>query len=337
MKVALLLPIVFTATASLAFAEPESGENRKADRAKWTRGAAAALDDLLISNPSNIVANATQAATQSSTNDLYRVTSAGAPSIGKETVAPAASGGPEVYLEFEWSHIQDLTVNGPDGDRVGPVLGADWSTPEGFVFGGAVSYAAERRITTDVSTRSNDFVFAAYAGKNFADWINIGATLVYDYQTRIIKSFQLRADGHNHTFGVSPFVGVSHTWGNFSFASTATYIYQYNDVSLPTNTANIDLSESFGSSGYLHINEVSYSITDKFTASLLANINVEIEQEESTYTRAIDISDPFFVTWGARLEYQATDRLRGYAQFQADTFNSNFEVYTTTAGLSLSF
>lgn len=337
MKVTFLLPIVLAAATAQAFAEPESGGSSKADRAKWTRGAAAALDDLLISNPSNVVANATQAATQSSTTEVGRVTSAGAPSVDKGVTAPAAWGGPEVYLEFEWSHIQDLTVNGPDGDRFGPVLGADWSTPDGFVFGGAVSYAAERRITTDVSTRSNDFIFAAYAGKNFADWINVGATFVYDYQTRIIKSFQLRADGHNHTLGVSPFVGVAHAWGNFSFASTATYIYQYNSVSLPTNTNNINLSESFGSSGYLHINEFSYSVTDKFTVSLLANINVEIEQERSTYTKTIDISDPFFMTWGTRFAYQADDRWRIYGQFQADTFNKNFEVFTTTAGLSLSF
>lgn len=328
------LLIGLTVSSAFAAPGPVPGPAPGPASRRQREGIAAGLDDLLISNPSNVVGNATQITTGGTPKELE--TTAGA-----ATAPPAESAvpGPEVFLEFEWNHIQDFSPQGPDGDRFGPLIGADWSLGDGVTVGGMFGYGHERRATSSysVTSRSNDYTVALYGGKNFGEWINVGATVVFDYQSRILKSYGLRLDGYNYTIGVSPFVGVAHTWDKFSFASTATYIYQYNDVNLDANSNSTIWTEAFGSHGYLHVNEASYAVTDKLTLSVLANINVEIHQEDSVYSSIINLSDGFFMTWGARAEYQYSERVRGYCQFQADTFNRNFEVYSTIAGISLSF
>ena len=317
---------------------PSPNNNGHQSRHQQEKAAGAALSDVSAASPDNAAIFTSRAAVNHVVRALGRTTvTAGAPTKEVIETPMATGGGTEVYLELDWASIRDRRALELDGNRFSPRIGMDWVGPADIVLGGSFTFSYEDRSSdvAPVTSKINNYIFNLYAGKNFADWLNIGASFTYAFESQIAKSFGGRFYGDTNVFAVSPFIGLAHTWGPISFSSTATYIYQHNDVSIDASPA-LPLSGDIDSHTYLHITELEYAVTDKFSVGANFNTNVVISEDDTPLT-AFGTNDDFWVTLGAKASYQLFDYVGVSLQFQADLANEDYYHYLTSGAITWSF
>lgn len=297
------------------------------------------ISDTSPSNPTNTPVVVTRAALFRTTSALRKIqTSAGAESKNVVVDEPAPHRGISVYADFDWSSIWDNRGFNLDGNKFSPRGGLDLVIGPDILVGGSFTYSYERRNSETAPLRNNlhTYAFNGYAAKNFFDWVNVGVTGTYVYEHQHARAFGSTFVGDINVYSIAPFIGASHTWGALSASSTATYIYQYNDMDLNVKPP-MAIGGNTDSHFYLHINELEYAVTDKFTVGGNMNFNVVIDESQNALTRAVGSTDDFWMTFGAKASYQMFGYLTGSVQFQADVFNNDYENYLTSFGLTWDF
>jgi len=326
---------------------------------------AAGLDQTVPDSPSRAVPqNSTEYAISSvlrTEKNGAGVTMAGS-SDSKGIVAPAAAtdegfSAPVAYSEYKFAQIQDNRSMGEgfDGPQHNAIVGFDfesyWKTIVGFNF----TYTnANLQTGSSVGAgplslnSSNSYFFSPYVARNFCDWVNVGGSFTYgrtdtDFQSKSgIPGGDLDMDTTQDTYAVSPFIGIAHTWGAWSFSSTASYIYGYNhfDFSPP--------APSFGASAapsartvdqtFLWLNNVQYAISSKWSVSAQANVNdLLMAQTLATPGFASTSICHQWMGFGCRANYDFNKDGSVFAAFEHDAFNTHFDDYRIRTGVSYNF
>ncbi len=296
-------------------------------------------------NPANVALGTNRRSIQRlvfGLNRLSSVVSAGSgPSMSEDTnVGTSGSlSGLQVYADFEWTHSQDKRALGPDGNRFSPLFGIEAVAPNEILVGAVFSYGHTNLDTPrlPISVTSNEYTVNAYAGKNFMDWLNVGISTTFTYTGAELNTFGISTNSSNRIFSVAPFVGVSHTFGAFAFSSTATYLFQYNNLSMTNNPVGINFSGPGTAHTFLQLNTLNYSVTDRLDLGALANFNVVMADSNTVNSNLIPTTETFWMTFGGNVRYAFSETLQAYVQFQADVLNSDYNNYVTTVGMSYAF
>jgi hypothetical protein len=284
------------------------------------------------------------------------------PASGKTASSETDEGfsAPVAYNEYKFAHIQDNRAIGFDGPQQNGIAGFDfisfWKTIVGFNF----TFTNESLTTNGgfppavFHNSSNSYFFSTYIGKNFADWVNIGGSADYGRTDTDWRSdsnfFAPLAFGQKttqDTVGLSPFIGVAHTWGAFSFSSTPTYVWDYDHYGfdLPTvngsvapGTVAIPSSKTLNQS-FLWLNNFQYAIDDKWTVSAQANWTrlLDIQSVPTFITPSIPPLGHQWMSFGAKVEYAFNKDGNVFVQFEHDAFNTHFDDYRIRAGVSYAF
>ncbi|HUB68052.1 MAG TPA: autotransporter outer membrane beta-barrel domain-containing protein [Candidatus Methylacidiphilales bacterium] len=296
---------------------------------------------------------------------------AGAEDTDVKNIAPApgeTAGGetedgfsaPEAYNEYKFAHIQDNRTIGFDGSQQNGIAGFDfesfWKTIVGFNF----TYSNDSLTTTggtpttNFYNSNNCYFFSAYVAKNFSDWVNIGGSVDYgrtdtDWRadSNFIVPFALGQKTTQDTVGLSPFIGVAHTWGAFSFSSTPTYVWDYDHYSFDLTTVNgsvlpgtpvIPNAKTLNQS-FLWLNNFEYAVDSKWTLSAQANWTrlIGIENVPTVVTPSIPPLGHQWMSFGAKVEYAFNKDGNAFIQFEHDAFNIHFDDYRIRAGVSYNF
>jgi hypothetical protein len=310
-----------------------------------------------------------ETSTQYAVSSLLRTekTTAGAPDA-KDIEAPSGASAssdnedgfsaPAAYSEYKFAQIQDNRTIGFDGPQHNGIVGFDfvsyWDTIVGFNF----TYTNESLTTTLAPTNfynsSNSYFFSTYVAKNFSDWVNVGGSATYgrtdtDWRadTGGAAPFALGQKTTQDSFALSPFIGVAHTWGAFSFSSTPTYIWDYDHYGydLPTfngsaapGTPSIPSSKTLNQT-FLWLNNFQYAITDKWSISVQANWTrlLTIQSVPTGITPLISPLGHQWMSFGGRVDYAFNKDGNIFVQFEHDAFNTNFDDYRIRTGVTYNF
>ncbi len=269
---------------------------------------------------------------------------------------------------------------GLDGDQNGGTVGLDfiskWKTIVGCNFTytnrDLNSYGTETgngtgivsAPTTHFNDSANSYFISSYIAKNFSDWVNIGGSLTYGHSDIVyrdsapagVESFNFDPDlifslnipaaafsqgTHEDTVGLSPFVGISHTFGAISFSSTPTYIWQYNHYTFGTpHTQYGDLPAPSAtrtiSSTFLWLNNVEYALTDKITLSARFDWTRVVSAAQLTYGGTVPVSNDW-VTIGPGVTYQFNPQGKVNLEFGHDVFSRTSDDYHIKTGVTYAF
>ncbi|NJK91796.1 MAG: autotransporter outer membrane beta-barrel domain-containing protein [Blastochloris sp.] len=139
---------------------------------------------------------------------------------------------PAVYAETYWTGSNDNRVGGIENDRFGFLVGFDFITKKDFVVGLMYNYSHDwgsiREPGADVDLDTHNHSFTLYTGKNFWNWLNVGATLsggVLDNDAEPLAAPGTNFGQETTFYTPSVYAGLAHTWDALSFASTVSYIY----------------------------------------------------------------------------------------------------------------
>ncbi len=143
------------------------------------------------------------------------------------------------------------------------------------------------------------------------------------------------------TYALSPFVGVAHTWGAYSFSSTPTYIWDYNHYEfaapvVPGGGALSIPSTRTINSTFLWLNSAQYAVTDKVRVSVIGNWTRHVSTAVLTTPGSTPISHGW-VTVGARADYSFNKDGNVYTQFDHDVFSDNTDDWRIRGGVSYQF
>jgi hypothetical protein len=295
------------------------------------------------------------ASDSSSDADPKDVKSLVAPSVGN-TVGDGFSE-PAAYSEYKFAEIQDKRpATGLDGPQHNGIVGMDfvsyWDTIVGFNF----TYTNENLSANggpppafvDEQNSSNSYFFSPYIAKNFFDWLNVGGSFSYgrtdtDFQAQFVPGGTTSLDTTQDSYSYSPFIGVAHTWGAFSFSSTPTYIYGYDHFTFgnPT-TAGVSATPPGDAKTlnqtFLWLNNFQYAVTSKLSVSIQANWTKLVTiQEVSTPGFPSPSIAHQWMSFGCRADYSFNKNGTVFAAFEHDAFNVDFDDYRLRTGITYNF
>lgn len=243
-------------------------------------------------------------------------TTAGA-SVSKNTVeTPQESGwfrNPSFFLEYDYIRSNDERPVGPDGHTHSGQIGFDFTVPADVLLGLIYSYS-KQSLDSDLptGTETDSHFISAYLAKSFAGWINVGVSS--GWGTNEVET-QGAPDTDFDTWSVTPYLGVFHSWGSCSFASTATYLYQDSN-NANTGKVAVDLN-------------LKYALTEKFSISGLTRLNQMVDN--------VPGEDDNWLTLGGKIGYRVTERADVFVGYEYDAFNDNYQNHTGRTGFSYSF
>jgi hypothetical protein len=241
---------------------------------------------------------------------------------------------PVFYVDAGYQHIDDRRSFSMDGDKYLASAGVDFTTVGDILVGALYSYsAADKSLNNNSGFNLNQdsyaHTFTLYTGKNFFNWLNVGGTASYSNENLNLKNafFNARTDKDNYS--ASAFAGVSHTFGNWSLASTPTYIYQdeYTDSGFAFSTGT-------ASSGTLAIlNRADYAVTEKLTLGVIANWTQLLHEN----VVRLPSDDRSWATFGARATYHYNAKLSVNAGYEAEVFNRIYDNHLVRLGMNYGF
>jgi outer membrane autotransporter protein len=244
---------------------------------------------------------------------------------------------PVAYSEVSFTSTDNHGIAGADGQKYTAQVGFDFTTVGDVLVGLLYTYSysdKELKIFGPFLQRNQNFshTITAYAGKSFFNFLNVGGTASYKSEgasTYDNLPFSTRTRADIDGYGFSAFAGVSHTFGNWSLASTPTYIYQ----SEYTDTGFAFAPGTSASSGTLAIlNKAEYSFTEKFSLAGLLDWT-QIIHENSLPAN----SDRGWMTLGTRATYSFTKSLDAYLGYEVELFNREYSNQTVRLGGQLRF
>ncbi len=281
----------------------------------------------------------------------------------KSLVPPAGSNdnpyfsSPVFYSSYQYARIQDtLPTIGLDGDQHKGTIGFDFNSIGGTVVGFNFNYTNENLSLsdggTDLTNSSNSYFFSSYVGKNFEGWVNVGGSFTYgrtdsDFRADTNSVFGPMDFGQftrEDSYALSAFVGISHTFGAWSVASTPSFIWDANRYDFPTPVE--DGFGGFGPTGlqsqgrnessFYWMNNVGYAVSDKLTVTAIGNWtrNVGIEP---IVAPGFDELSRGWMTFGSEVEYKFNTQGSAQIRFEHDVFAGHTDNFRLKGGISYSF
>jgi hypothetical protein len=291
----------------------------------------------------------THAGASTATEDGKDMKSLVAPSVNSSSSTEEGFSEPAAYAEYKFSQIQDKTpAFGQDGPQQNGIVGFDFISYYNTIVGLNFTYTNENLFSGSADqfqTSNNSYFFSPYIAKNFADWVNVGGSFTYGrsdttFRTSLIPVLQ---NTTQDSYAVSPFIGIAHTFGAFSFSSTPTYIWGYDHFSfgntdlggfevLPPPDAKT-LNQTF-----LWLNNFSYAVTDKLSLSVQANWSRILTSQQITVPGSAPVSVSHqWVSFGGRVDYTFNKNATVFGAFEHDAFNVNFDDYRIRTGITYNF
>ena len=257
---------------------------------------------------------------------------------------------PTAYGEYKFSHIQDqepTSSGGFDGAQQSGIVGFDfqsyYNTIVGFNFTYTNSNLSTSDATSDLADSANSYFFSTYVARNFYDWVNVGGSGTYG---RTDSAFRIDGTGGftqgttQDTGALSPFVGISHSWGAFSFSSTPTYIWGYDHFSFDAAPGSVPPGDAKTlNQTFLWLNNFQYAVTDKLSLSLQVNWTHLITTQSVPVGPGLPTPDfsHQWMTFGARADYSFNKDGSVFAAFEHDEFATHYDDYRIRTGISYNF
>ncbi len=273
---------------------------------------------------------------------------------------------PVFYTDYQYSKIQDSLPAGigNDGDKHSGTVGFDavtfWKTIVGFNFTYSntdlTSIASGGGFPTSYFTNSSDsYFFSSYAAKNFIDWINVGASFTYGRTDAEFRSntpassfggfpfpgTNFIQDSRVDSYGLSPFIGCAHTFGQWSFSSTPTYIWNYNHYHFDQGRAGaFALPQLPGTrtinSSFLWLNNAQYAVNEQWKVEAIVNWTRNVSTATLTAPGSTPV-DKGWMTFGTRVDYQFNKAGEAHVEFDHDAFSGNTDDWRIKGGITYAF
>lgn len=261
---------------------------------------------------------------------------------------------PSAYAEYKYAHIQDNRSIGFDGPQENGIAGFDFQSFYDTILGFNFTYTNNDLTTVldpvHFSSLSDAYFFSSYAAKNFFDWVNVGGSVTYG---RTDTTFRAETTGGSvgqrtsqDTVALSPFIGAAHTWGAFSFSSTATYIWGYDhfDFDVPDVNDTPSAATAPGDAKTLNqtfsvLNNVQYAITKDWSVSVQGNYTrlITTQSVPTTISPLVPPLGHQWATFGVRSDYSFNKDGSVFVSFEHDDFNIHFSDYRIRTGISYNF
>ena len=260
---------------------------------------------------------------------------------------------PTAYTEYKFTHVQDdrpATSGGFDGAQQTGLVGFDFQSFYNTIVGFSFTYTNSNLNTSAAGTNalsnsSNSYFFSTYVAKNFADWVNVGGSGTYGFTQSAFRSDDVAGvtgftQGTTQDTGaLSPFVGVAHTWGAFSFSSTPAYIWGYDHFEFgPVGGVTAGDAKTLNQT-FLWLNNFSYAVTDKLSLSVQANWTRLLTTQSvpvAPGTTPPDFSHQWF-SFGGRADYSFSKDGSVFGAFEHDAFSTHYDNYRIRTGVSYNF
>jgi hypothetical protein len=242
----------------------------------------------------------------------------------KESPAPAHCVGfcyPSFYTEYDYIRTNDDRPTGPDGDTHSGLVGFDFST-YGDVLVGAIYSVSRQNLNSDAGnfgTDSDSNFVSLYAAKSFAGWLNVGVSGGWGNTANDTTLLNPPDSSGNDTdtWSVSPFIGIFHKWGAFSFSTTATYFWQDVDGD-DSGKFGVDLT-------------LKYALTEQLSIAGLAKYKQMVDYDKSVS------DDRNWLTVGGKIAYRPTHAWEIWGGYEYETLNDNYHDHTVRSGVTYSF
>jgi hypothetical protein len=257
---------------------------------------------------------------------------------------------PTAYSEYKFAHVQDnrpTSSGGFDGANNTGIVGFDFDSFYNTIVGFSFTYTNSNLSTADntsvLNNSSNSYFFSTYVAKNFYDWINVGGSGTYG---RTDSAFRLDGIGGftqgttQDTGALSPFLGVSHTWGAFSFSSTPSYIWGYDHFSFDASPGTLAPGDAKTlNQTFLWLNNFQYAVTDKLSLSVQANWTRLITTQSVPVGAGLPTPDfsHQWMTFGGRADYSFNKDGTVFAAFEHDAFATHYDDYRIRTGVTYNF
>jgi hypothetical protein len=257
------------------------------------------------------------------------------PVTGKEQVAPAPAPNlwfahPSFYAEYDYINSKDQRTNGADSITNSGVVGFDFVTIHEFLVGFTYSYSNRDANVSPLGLPDNEdsHFFSLYMAKSFGQWLNVGVSGGYGYTS----TETLGADsGNEDTWTLSPFVGVSHSWGAFSASLTGSSIHTWTSThDTPAGVGNTD-DETGKVSVAL---KLGYAATERLKLQVTAKY-VGMPYNEPATLGLPEARD--WATFGGKVTYRLTEHFDLYAAYAYDAFNDSYHNHNVQAGFTASW
>jgi hypothetical protein len=257
---------------------------------------------------------------------------------GKEMkeVAPVPARGcdwfshPSFYAEYGYVNSLDQRRDGADSHTNSAVVGFDFVTCHDLLVGFTYSFSNRDGHISPIGLPDNEdaHFFSGYLAKSFINWINIGVSGGYGYTS---LETQGSDSGHENTWTISPFIGVSHSWGAFSGSLTGSSINTWTGThDSPTGansddeTGKIAVTLKFG---YAATEKLRFQVSAKYTGT---------EYHEDQVRGGLP-EDYDWATFGGKVSYRITQVVDLYGSYSYDAFNDSYHNHNVQAGILASF
>jgi hypothetical protein len=257
------------------------------------------------------------------------------PVTGKEQVATAPApilwfNHPSFYAEYDYINSKDQRAAGADSITNSAVVGFDFVTIEDILLGFTYSYSNRDANISPLGLPDNEdsHFFSLYIAKTFGQWVNVGVSGGYGYTS----TETLGADsGNEDTWTLSPFIGVSHSWGRFSTSLTASSIHTWTS----THDAPAGAGNANDETGKVSVAlKLGYAATERLKLQVSAKY-IGMAYYEPTMPALPQARD--WATFGGKVTYRLTEHFDLYAAYAYDAFNDSYHNHNVQAGFTASW
>jgi hypothetical protein len=232
---------------------------------------------------------------------------------------------PHIETGFNYRSIDDTTKGGFAGNEFGGDIAFDADVYDGLILGALYQYTylgAENSQATSEHLESNGA--SLYAAKRFLNLINAGMS--YNHvasEHRLTRATNVNLDRDAN--GFTAFVGASDRLGKWSWATTPSFTYVYDDYEQqsPLETGLFSWS-----------NNLSYDLTKQFTVGAAFSYNNLVVQD--TFANSA-IRDDDYWTIGPRFRYYATKDLTLGLNFDSQQGYNDYRAYTIRVSADFAF
>ena len=261
-------------------------------------------------------------------------------SVVKPAVTPCQGfRSPVIFAELEGHGYNDNRPNGVNSDGMAMRLGMDFKSYYDIVFGIMYNFGSDWGKISETSTSlyTHTHLFTLYAGKNFYDWLNVGATFTTGIANEEASTPTTRRTRDIFDVAPSAYIGVSHTWKSWGFASTADYLYMEDNLSNNMlGTAPNDFNQSTGLLSWM--NRGTYYFNDKFDLSGSFKYNQIVHTNVANTLPTGSHNEHYWGTAGIKLNYHPADKWQFSGGFDYVVLTRYYDQsWTATLGTSYSF
>jgi hypothetical protein len=238
---------------------------------------------------------------------------------GLQLKDPVIAGG------LSYRFTEDTAAGGFSGDEFGSDIAFDADVYDGLILGALYQYTYRgAKNTRDTSEHLQSHGFSLYAAKRFLDLINAG--VAYNHvasEHRLTRATNLNLDRDSN--GFTALVGASDRLGKWSWATTPSFTYVWDDYDQQSNLKTGLFSWS---------NKIGYDLSKLFTVGAAFSYNHLVVQD--TFGNA-PVRDDNYWTIGPRLHYYATKNLTVNLDFDSQQGYRDYQAHTVRLSAEYSF